>query len=88
MSAALSMLRTAVIALLLATAPGWLSAAEEDDPAAAGTAPQTASDGPQVITPARNKSSRAGKDGPAVELITGGNSTDGAARVGSLPVLD
>ena len=27
-------------------------------------------------------------DGPTVELITGGQSKDGAARVGRLPVLD
>lgn len=26
--------------------------------------------------------------GPGVELITGGGSTDGAARVGRLPILD
>ncbi len=27
-------------------------------------------------------------DGPSIELITGGNSNEGAARVGRMPVLD
>lgn len=27
-------------------------------------------------------------DGPSVEIITGGSSTDGAARVGRMPVVD
>ena len=33
-------------------------------------------------------SGRRAADGPSVEYITGGNSTDGAAKVGRLPVID
>ncbi len=77
-----------VLALALALAPAWLTAADEVDKTAAEAAPPGASDGPQIITPTSEQPRRTGKDGPAVELITGGNSTDGAARVGSLPVLD
>ncbi len=33
-------------------------------------------------------SGRRATDGPSVEYITGGNSTDGAAKVGRLPVID
>ena len=39
----------------------------------------------RIVTPG---SAAAGRDGPAVELITGGRSKDGAAHVGRLPVLD
>lgn len=44
----------------------------------------------RVRTPAAGASadSAGAADGPAVELITGGQSKDGAARVGRLPVLD
>ncbi|MEX2479672.1 MAG: hypothetical protein WD928_02310 [Gammaproteobacteria bacterium] len=44
----------------------------------------------RVRTPAAGASTDSAKaaDGPAVELITGGQSKDGAARVGRLPVLD
>ena len=33
-------------------------------------------------------SSRRATDGPSVEYITSGNSTDGAAKVGRLPLVD
>lgn len=44
----------------------------------------------RVRTPqaAASADSAGAADGPAVELITGGQSKDGAARVGRLPVLD
>ncbi len=49
----------------------------------------TAGSGISVVTPKESAPS-GGRSvgGPGVELITGGNSKDGAARVGRLPVLD
>ena len=47
--------------------------------------------GNRVITPAseqRTSSTSRPHSGPSIELITGGNSTDGAAHVGRLPVVD
>lgn len=44
-----------------------------------------------VITPAAGEGTPGRAPparGPGIEMITGGNSTDGAARVGRLPVLD
>lgn len=41
----------------------------------------------RIITAADNEPT-APDQGPGIELITGGNSTDGAARVGRLPVVD
>ena len=42
-----------------------------------------------VVTPGGTATiSGKAHDGPSVEFITGGNSTDGAAKVGRLPVID
>lgn len=62
------------------TAPG--TAGRTGAGAAAGSA------GGTVITPVPTGSSNVRRRGPSVELISGGNSADGAARVGRLPVLD
>ena len=58
----------------------------EDEPAQAGTMIDT---GVPIITSGEVTSSGGlATGGPSVEFITGGNSTDGAAKVGRLPVID
>lgn len=81
--------------------PAFASAADDTGKAlpdvAAETAPALARDGltgsaetgGAVITSGQDNSGvSSAADGPSIEMITGGNSADGAARVGRLPVLD
>lgn len=42
----------------------------------------------RIISPGARPSDATTVGGPGVELITGGSSTDGAAKVGRLPVID
>ena len=62
-------------------------AAEDPSVSAAGTEDSTAEQSAVVIT-AESSTAAASDDGPTVELITGGNSTNGSARVSKMPVLD
>ena len=54
---------------------------------AAGSESQSDSSS-RVLNVPETSSAAVVSDGPKVELITGGNSTDGATRVGALPILD
>lgn len=90
----------AVAAVLLSAAGSVASAHAEAGTSTRSEAGKPAEQRPQappvqgggaVIVPADEQAADGQVDeppGPGVELITGGNSADGAARIGRLPILE
>jgi len=65
------------------------AAPSEEATAAPASAARPPAEGvPRAAAGASGNDAAAARSGPGVELITGGRSTDGAAHVGRLPVLD
>ena len=71
---------------LMLLAPG-VAPAQSEAEAPAGEPAQAPAAVPAPIT-AETARLEPAADGPSVELITGGASSDGAAHVGRMPVLD
>ncbi len=64
------------------------AAEDPQSPAGGDQAPASAGDASDHVIVAPENARTASNGGPGVELITGGSSKDGAARVGRLPVID
>lgn len=75
--------------LLFALLPAVLPAGAAEEPAdgTVETTAEAAESDVQRVQPT-GTGAPARVDGPSVEIITGGSSTDGAARVGRMPVID
>ncbi len=69
-------------------ARGVVIEAETFAPGGVQSAPSSGEAAPAAVRGEGGEESAAARRGPGVELITGGRSTDGAAHVGRLPVLE